>query len=1078
VQVELNQAFSLLGFAVAGGIDVNGDGFSDVFAGAPSWDATTPDRGRAYGFYGSASGASTTPSWYADGVGGWFGGTMAALGDTTGLGYGSLAVGAYTYAGTGTSTGGTVRIYAGSSSGLAVGPYQSLFGGVAGVEFGYSVGAAGDVNGDGFADLAVGAQFVDNGALDSAGEIRVFHGSNAGILSTPAWSYLGTQANSGVGRSVFTAGDVNSDGFSDLLVGATAYDNGQSNEGRAYLFLGSGDAAMTTVAATLSANPSEQDFGRSVASAGDVNADGYGDLVVGDPLFGPTDKGAVYVFLGTVSGPGTTPSSTLLQTVQTHAGFGQSVSGAGDVNGDGYEDLVVGAPFWDSAEDDDDNGRVFVYFGGATGVDTTPDQQFSSYTLGFDANEGSSVAGVGDVNGDGYGDVAVGKGQVADDARVFYGSPGGLGEGYLDPVDFLDGEQVEAAGDVNGDGYSDVIANFLTPLAWESSYVYYGGPDGIQGGWVKTAQFDSQVHPAGDVDGDGYDDVVYHFSGPQGGGSELYLGGPAGLPATASQPVPFNTIAARHAGDLNGDGYADLLSGGFSILGGPGVFYLGSPAGYSAASPNISEDINVWVGAGDVNGDGFSDIVGGRPDVGGGDVQLFYGGGREAMEFIPRNYRGDGTGPVALLGDSGSTDRFQIKARGRTALGRTQIAMDHQVAPLGTPIESGTLGLGNYFPTNAPGSFGADVNFARLVSGLAPETSYKWRMRFRTAEPLFPITRWIWLPGNGPQAKDIRTTCLAANWYSDLDGDGFGNPEVSQSACTQPNGYVAVAGDCNDSDDAINPGEAEILCDGVDQKCNGAADEAPDVDGDGVDLCDVSDPVNPDGAGVDNCPTVANATQKDSDGDGQGNACDNCVLDPANDGDADGVCGNVDNCPFVSNPGQSDVDADGRGDVCDICDFVPDPGQQDVDADGAGDACDNCPLDSNPTQADGDGDVFGDACDCAPADGTTWAVSGPVLDLTLATVQGATILAWGPPPAPGAQVGALLYDVLATFDPGDFVNLALCLSTDQPETGYTDTLNPGPGQLLAYLVRAQNACGEGSNGLDDDGQERAARTCN
>ena len=173
-----------------------------------------------------------------------------------------------------------------------------------------------------------------------------------------------------------------------------------------------------------------------------------------------------------------------------------------------------------------------------------------------------------------------------------------------------------------------------------------------------------------------------------------------------------------------------------------------------------------------------------------------------------------------------------------------------------------------------------------------------------------------------------------ARWYRDVDGDGFGDPDVSRITCApSPAGFTEDGTDCDDTHASVHPGAAEI-CDQMDNNCNGLIDE----DGLGVDR---------DADGVhnacDNCPLVANPSQTDSDHDGLGNACDNCV--------------------DVPNPGQADADHDGLGDACDNCPGTLSPSPLDTDHDGLGDACDNCALDFNPAQSDVDHDGVGDACD-------------------------------------------------------------------------------------------------------------------
>ncbi|MCF8341400.1 MAG: FG-GAP-like repeat-containing protein [Chitinophagaceae bacterium] len=599
--VESNQANAHLGFSVSGAGDVNGDGYSDVIVGAYGFDNKwLSNAGEALIYHGSATGISSTASTVLESnqEGAYMGNAVSSAGDINGDGYSDVIVGAYKYDNGGIAIDqGAVFIYYGSTIGINTSISTKLGSNAPDAWFGNSVSGAGDVNGDGYSDVIVGTYGYDHGQTRE-GTAFVYHGSATGINTTVATILEANQANAFAGYSVSGAGDVNGDGYSDVIIGAFLYDNGQDNEGAAFIFHGSASGINPIIANIVESNQQNAWFGYSVSGAGDVNGDGFSDVIVGSLYYdnGQIDEGAAFVYLGGALGISSVSYKTL-ESNQEYAQLGVTVSGVGDINGDGYGDIIVGANQYDNGQTDE--GAAFVYQGGAMGINT-------SYTIFVESNQtnarlGRAVSGTGDVNGDGYSDVIVGaenysNGEWSEGAAfVYHGSASGINTTASTMVEsnqagaYL-GFSVSEAGDVNGDGYSDVIIGAIGfdngQTDEGAAFVYHGNSSGIS--TTYSAMLESNqanagmgysVSSAGDVNGDGYGDVIvgarYYDNGQiDEGVAFVYHGSPSGINITNATIIESNQAyswlgcSVSNAGDVNSDGFGDVIIGAYKYTNG------------------------------------------------------------------------------------------------------------------------------------------------------------------------------------------------------------------------------------------------------------------------------------------------------------------------------------------------------------------------------------------------------------------------------------------------------------------------------------------------------------------------------
>lgn len=419
--------------------DYNGDGYSDLVVSASNSDIAGSNRGIVYYYQGSDTGIPTTPTGSISNPGSvdsaLFGFSMAMAGDVNGDSLGDLIVGAW----------GDEKAYVflGTPGGFTSTPVTTLtYPDVdASPLFGYSVSSAGDVNADGYDDVIVSASSSDFTCGD-CGAAYIFLGSASGVSSTMhrRLHYPGSAGgNASFGNSVAGGGDVNGDGFSDVVVGAPMDDGGGASRGSAYVYYGSANGIADTVNRSLP-HPSTDDnalFGWSVSVSGDYNNDGYAEVAVGAKsadvdLIAADDKGIAYVYSGSTTGTSSSVTTRIPYPNSDAAAFGSWIAHAGDINGDGYADLAIGAD-QASVGGIDSSGGTWVYYGSASGLPTTSNAALT-YTGNDGGGMGARIGNIGDSNGDGYTDLAVGAGSSditshnTGYAYVFNGSSSGLSQ--------------------------------------------------------------------------------------------------------------------------------------------------------------------------------------------------------------------------------------------------------------------------------------------------------------------------------------------------------------------------------------------------------------------------------------------------------------------------------------------------------------------------------------------------------------------------------------------------------------------------------------------------------------------------
>jgi len=833
------------GYSVSTAGDINGDGIDDLVVGAPAADPNGSLSGSSYVVFGRSGGFSSiihlntldgSTGFRLDGVAtpDFAGVSVSAAGDINGDGIDDLIVGANTASPNGTYSGSSYVVFGRSSGFASTFNLSTLDGstgfrldGVAAQDYsGSSVSAAGDINGDGVGDVIVGAIDADPNGLDSGSSYVVF-GHVGGFASTINLSTLdgsngfrldgvATQDRSGI--SVSAAGDINSDGIADVIVGAAGADPNGSYSGSSYVVFGhtGGFSPAINLSTLNGTNGFRLDgvvggdrSGRSVSAAGDINGDGIGDVIAGAYRVGSNgiNSGSSYVVFG--SGGGFAPTIKL-DTLNGSNGFrldgegpndrsGRSVSAAGDINGDGIDDLIVGASFADPFGSSD-AGSSYVVFGRTSSFASPIILNMLNGINGFRLDgvaagdrSGRSVSAAGDINGDGIGDMIVGadladpNGSNSGSSYVVFGvapAPTALQNGvavsglsgFASSNQFFSLRVPARASNLafrmlpglSSTGDADLYVRFgVAPttgsfdcrpfttgsaetclIAAPNAGTYYAMVHGFMGftDVMLTGSF-TPPNPGADFNADTHADILWRHR--TAGNNAMWL-----MNGRTANKGPLNPVAqaaqkVQGVGDFDGDGKADIFWRNTAI-GTNSIWLMNARTpsfGPTQTVANLSFNV---AGIGDFDGDGKADVLWRNATTGTNSIWLMNGRtpGTGPINATATSWKVGGVGD--FNGDGKADILWRNSVNGRNSIwlmnGRTiSFGATSQVANLNIVVS----GIGDF-----DGDGKSDILWRNTTNGVNP----LWLMNGRT--PSFGTT------------STVANLDLTVVQVSDFDGDG------------------------------------------------------------------------------------------------------------------------------------------------------------------------------------------------------------------------------------------------------------------------------------------------------------------